>query len=49
MVIGIGFKVRTMRLGEFLRKTEICPCCDSSLALASYDSRLARDGLHRSP
>jgi len=38
-----------MRLGEFLEKTAFCPCCNSSLALASNDSRLASDELHRSP
>jgi len=37
-----------MRLGEILRKTALCPCCHSSLALASSDPRLASDGLHRS-
>jgi len=37
-----------MRLGEILRKTAFCPCCDSSLALASNDPCLASDELHRS-
>jgi len=37
-----------MRLGEILRKIAFCPCCHSSLALASIDPRLASDELHRS-
>jgi len=43
MVIGMSFKGRTMKLGEFLRKTELCLCCCSSLAYAIYDSRLTSD------
>jgi len=38
-----------MKLGEILRKSEFYPCYDSSLALTSYDSRLASDDLHHSP
>jgi len=43
MLIGISFKLRTMRLGEFWWFWVVSPCCCSSLAVASVDSRLANN------